>query len=299
MVADNTNYAEVLPQSMSTVSPNEGTIGTQFTITGSGFGSIKGRVLIGKTAPKIVQWTDSSIGCQLLKALAPGTYDVTVQPKGASVIVFRGGFSVVSPDISLVRPPGGSANDPITIYGLFFGTQKGKVTLGGKSCKVLSWTMDPATGESQIEFVVPKSLATGAAGLKVTNGVGSGTTDFNVGIPTPSGIYVLNEASNMQSTATAYAVGLTSSPAYQNDVTGHAIFVPIAQILPNITTWGQFNWDWTYLDALVQIAVSNGKKFSVELETGFQSSSTYLNRCLVDSLRPVATIALRYLMSGL
>ena len=258
------------------ISPNEGTIGTQITITGSGFGSIKGKVLVGKAAPKILQWTDSSIGCQILRAVAPGTYDVTVQPKGASPIVFQGGFSVMSPDIGFVRPPGGSANGQITVYGFFFGTQKGKVTLGGKSCKVLSWAMDPTTGESQIEFVVSKGLATGATELKVTNGVGTDTTNFNVGIPTPSGLYVLNEASNEQSTATAYASGLTSSPAYQNDITGHAIFVPIAQILPSITTWGQFNWDWTYLDTLVQIAVSNGKKFSVELETGFQSSSTYL-----------------------
>jgi hypothetical protein len=96
-------------------------------------------------------------------------------------------------------------------------------------------------------------------------------------IPTPSGIYVLNEASNEQSTATAYATGLTSSPAYQKDITGHAIFVPIAKILPNITTWEEFIWDWSYLDTLVQIAILHGKKFSVELETGFQSSSTYLH----------------------
>jgi hypothetical protein len=96
------------------------------------------------------------------------------------------------------------------------------------------------------------------------------------GIPVPSGIYVVNDAANEQSTATTYASGLTSSPAYLQDVTGHAIFVPIAKILPTITTWGQFNWDWTYLDTLVQIAVSHGKTFSVEPETGFQSSSTYL-----------------------
>ena len=52
VVADNTNYAEVLAQSMSTVSPNEGTIGTQFTITGSGFGSKKGKVLVGNVPPR-------------------------------------------------------------------------------------------------------------------------------------------------------------------------------------------------------------------------------------------------------
>ena len=163
---DDTNLTGVLPQVISPISPNEGTIGTQITITGSGFGSIKGKVLVGKAAPKILQWTDSSIGCQILRAVAPGTYDVTVQPKGASPIVFQGGFSVMSPDIGFVRPPGGSANGQITVYGFFFGTQKGKVTLGGKSCKVLSWAMDPTTGESQIEFVVSKGLATGATDSK-------------------------------------------------------------------------------------------------------------------------------------
>jgi hypothetical protein len=91
--------------------------------------------------------------------------------------------------------------------------------------------------------------------------------------PPAAGVYVVNEAANGQSTATAYVAGLISSPAYRDDVAGHAIFVPIAKILPNLATWGQFNWDWTYLDTLVGIAVSNGKKFSIALETGFQSSS--------------------------
>ena len=63
-------------------------------------------------------------------------------------------------------------------------------------------------------------------------------------IPSPSGIYVLNDPSNEQSTSTAYAARLETSEAYVNDVTGHAVFVPIAKILPSITTWGQFNWSW-------------------------------------------------------
>ncbi len=120
-------------------------------------------------------------------------------------------------------------------------------------------------------FILLMSVAFASCGGG--GGSGGGTTSA---IPVPSGIYVLNENSNEQSTATAYAAGLAASPAYQNDITGHAIFVPIAKILPSITTWGTFPWDWTYLDMLVQIAVSNGKKFSVELEIGYQSSGTYL-----------------------
>lgn len=95
-------------------------------------------------------------------------------------------------------------------------------------------------------------------------------------VPTPSGIYVLNEASNEQSTATAYAAGLDTALAYRNDVAGHAIFVPIAKILPSVSTWGQFSWTWGYVDTLVGIAVSHNKKFSIELETGFQTTGTYL-----------------------
>jgi hypothetical protein len=92
---------------------------------------------------------------------------------------------------------------------------------------------------------------------------------------TPTGVYVVNEAANEQSTATAYASGLTLATAYANDVDGHAIFVPLAQILPSVTTWGSFQWDWTYVDTLIGIARANNKKFSLELEMGFQSGSTY------------------------
>jgi hypothetical protein len=92
----------------------------------------------------------------------------------------------------------------------------------------------------------------------------------------PTGIYVLNDPSNESAVSNAYAQGLIASSAYQNDVAGHAIFVPIAKILPSVGAWGQFGWDWTYVDTLVQIALQNGKHFSIELETGYQASTTYL-----------------------
>ncbi len=95
-------------------------------------------------------------------------------------------------------------------------------------------------------------------------------------IPRPTGIYVLNDAANERAARSVYATGLTTAPAYQNAVTGHAIFVPVAKILPSIATWGQFNWQWGYVDTLVQAALANNKKFSIELETGFQTTSTYL-----------------------
>ena len=164
------------------VSLGEGTIGTEFTITGSGFGTTKGKVLIGKVALKILEWTDSFIGCQLEEAMPPGIRKVTIQPKSRKVssIIIKGGFTVEAPQIESTEPTSGSIGEEITVTGFFFGTKKGKVTLQKKRCKVLSWTMDPQTGESEIHFLVPEGLTPAIEKLKVTNGVGSDTVDFTL-----------------------------------------------------------------------------------------------------------------------
>ena len=90
------------------------------------------------------------------------------------------GFTVVAPEIDSIDPTSGSAGDTIIVYGNFFGTKKGKVTLDTKTCKVLSWTMDPTTGESDIYFVVPKGLSSGTHELNVTNGIGMDTSNFTI-----------------------------------------------------------------------------------------------------------------------
>lgn len=164
------------------VNPVEGTIGTEITISGSGFGTKKGKVLVGGVSLKILEWTDDSIRCQLTKALSPDTYAVTIQPqaKGSSSIMIANGLTVKAPEIGAVDPTGGSTGDEITVNGSFFGTKKRKVTLGGKTCKVLSWTMHSTTGEIMIQFIVPKGLRSGTQELKLTNAVGSDTMNFAI-----------------------------------------------------------------------------------------------------------------------
>jgi hypothetical protein len=164
------------------VFPEQGTIGTEMTVKGSGFGATKGKVLVGKAVLKILEWTDSLINCQLTKAMSPGTYNVTIQPKarGASPIIFENGFTVEAPEIDSNEPTSGSTGEEITVNGFLFGTTKGKVTLGGKNCRVLSWKMHPTTGESEIHFVVPRGLSPGAKELKVINAVGADTISFTV-----------------------------------------------------------------------------------------------------------------------
>ena len=156
--------------SSTPVYPAEGTMGTEFTITGSGFGTRKGKVLIGKTSVTVLGWNDELIRCRLTKVITPGVYDVTIQPsgpKGTPPIIEKDGFSVKVAEIHSVEQGKGSAYDLVTIHGKFFGTTKGKVyleyddnaTYKKKGCTVLSWTMDRTTGDSEVVFVVPPMLS--------------------------------------------------------------------------------------------------------------------------------------------
>ena len=165
------------------VNPYEGTIGTVIMISGSDFGTNKGKVLIGKVALTVLDWAEDSIQCQLTKPLSPDTYPVTIRPqaKGSIPFTIPNGFTVKAPEIDSVDPTSGSVREEIIVNGFFFGTKKGKVTLDGKTCKVLSWEMDETTGESEIRFMVPKGLSPGTYVLKVTTtGVGSDTVNFTV-----------------------------------------------------------------------------------------------------------------------
>jgi len=129
------------------VHPFEGTTGTETSVSGYGFGAKKGKVLIGNATLTILQWTDGSIQCKLTKALPPGPYDVTIRPttKGASPIMIEDGFTVKAPEIDSVDPTSGSTGDEITINGFFFGTKKGKVTLGERPVRFLvgQWLLQP------------------------------------------------------------------------------------------------------------------------------------------------------------
>jgi hypothetical protein len=172
------------------LSPTEGTIGTQITITGSDFGIKRGKVLIEGVTTKIASWTDSSIICTLTKVPPPGgPYDVTtnLHPyKTTSPMILPDVFTVKNPELDPLLLSNGSPGTAITITGNFFSTKKGKVYLEyndkngqpkKKNCKITSWTMDSIT------FVVPKGLVSGIAyPLKVTNmvGIAEAPSDFAI-----------------------------------------------------------------------------------------------------------------------
>jgi hypothetical protein len=161
------------------VESEEGWTGTEITLTGNGFGTKKGSVLLGTTALKVLDWQSGLIHVLLNKTMIPGLYDVTVkpkEPKGAPWLVEEDAFTVITteaPRIFWISPDQGAAGTEVTAKGMFFGNKgslyleyqgsKGPVK---KKCKVLSWTMDPVNGDSEIIFVVPV-IAAGAAHVVV------------------------------------------------------------------------------------------------------------------------------------
>jgi uncharacterized repeat protein (TIGR02543 family) len=190
MAADSTVTATFEPQ----LSVNEGSIGTELTINGSGFGTKKGKILIGGIATKIARgdWATTKIICTIKKPPLP--VDIA---SPVSVVVnnvsrpLEGTFTVRDPVLDNLLVSSGKYPDEITVKGKFFGTKKGKVYLEGpsgkkKTCRVTNWNMIPSTGESELRFLVPKPSRSFPAGssypLKVANKIGTATasTDFMI-----------------------------------------------------------------------------------------------------------------------
>jgi hypothetical protein len=179
---------------MGTPSRFRGTVGTEITITGSGYGTQKGRVLIGTTNTKIAKtaWTDTAITATVKKAPLPDIYDLTIMVKPyktAPPIVLGAGFTVMNPDLDPLAVDHGAPGTEVTVTGRFFGTKRGKVYLedGGsgkiKKCKVMDWSMDPTSGDSTLTFMVPSlpsGLVPGPYTLNVINKVGAAVTTFTV-----------------------------------------------------------------------------------------------------------------------
>jgi hypothetical protein len=199
LYGDNLGETGGIPLPPTELVVNEGTTGTEITITGADFGTKKGKVLLGadgKTKLKIAKdgWRDDRIvgtvsKVPLAAGLYPAPFEVTVitKSKPPETLVATDTFTVTNPVIDTV-PLSGAVGDEIDIIGKFFGAKKGKVYLDNagrmQSCKVKSWTMNKTTGYSAVTFIVPK-LPDGVYPLYVVNkkvGSSQAGIDFGVGV---------------------------------------------------------------------------------------------------------------------
>jgi hypothetical protein len=169
------------------VSPDEGTIGTEFTITGSGFGDSKPIVSVGEANCTVLEWTDTAISAVLADTIPADTYDVSIKPGAGddAAIVLQQAFTVMPPSIEPIAPVAIWDMDKLTIQGSFFGSEAGKVFVvdqndQAEECQVLEWHMESIT------FTIPEGLSE-VYDIKIQNDVGSAaqTRVLNAWVPLP------------------------------------------------------------------------------------------------------------------
>lgn len=188
------NYAEIVSY---TVSPPEGTVGTQITLLGSEFGKNTPNVYTEFQDPKtaevrhkslqILQSTPTAIEALWSPKLPPGSYPVKVQPSSpqGTPPITVGQFQLREPEIESLDPAQGTPGSQVTVQGMFFGTKKPKVLLipqeGGrqKRCNILSHSMDPLTGQSSLVLKAPKTHE-GEYLLVLRNQIGETQTNFTI-----------------------------------------------------------------------------------------------------------------------
>jgi hypothetical protein len=171
------------------LSPFEGTIGTQIIITGTGFGSKKGKVYLDSAALKIAKgdWSDTRIVGTISKVPLPaGSYPapfeivVKTKHKPPKYLKPTDSFVIRNPWINSYSSMDTKPGTEVKVVGTFFGGKKGKVYLVSqsnsekkKSCKVTYWYMDPTDGtNSQVKFMIPK-VEPGSYWLYISNKVGN------------------------------------------------------------------------------------------------------------------------------
>ena len=82
-----TGVLSVAAAGISDVSPNEGTVGTAVTLSGSGFGAKAGQVQLGDELCKVVTWSDTRIVCTVSQAAARRAVHLHGPPPGGPEII--------------------------------------------------------------------------------------------------------------------------------------------------------------------------------------------------------------------
>ena len=176
------------------------TIGSALVVQGTGFGTTKkpkAYVIYEKkpgkqkvAALKVQSWTDTTIDATWKKKVPLATYDIWVKPKGGQPAHF-GEVVVVGPTPDAGQNLAGTPKTRVTLTGTHFGTAQGKVFVEyvnskgktkRKRCKVLkkTWVMDPVTGASSIDFLVPK-LPAGTYDLILDGKLGEARVQLTIG----------------------------------------------------------------------------------------------------------------------
>ena len=251
---------------ITSISPTSGAVGTQVTVTGSGFGATQnsGIVWLGTSPGSVVSWSDG----QIVATVVPGATSGSVQVQQSGVGSNAVNFSISAPVISTVSPSNGLAGTQVTISGSGFGATQssGQVWLGSVPGVVQNWS------DTQITATVGLGAVSGFAQV-LQNGVLSNSVPFTINFPH---ITSVSPTSGLPGTTiTINGSGFGSSQGSGNIWLG--------------STWGAVtNWSDTQIVAVVASNSTNG---TVRVtQNGYWSNAVMFNVPVSYSLTGVSLV---------
>ena len=203
---------------ITSVSPANGPVSTQVTITGTGFGAFQqtSTVAFNGVQAGATSWSDTSIVAIVPTSATTGNVVVTVSGTPSNGLPFT-----IVPNITSLSPTAGPFGTSVTITGTTFGASQGTstVTFNGTAATPTSWSA------TSIVVPVPVGAITGNVVVSV-NGVASNGANFTV---TP-GIASLSPASGP--VGTSVTITGTNFGATQGTST-----VTFANVIATPTSW--------------------------------------------------------------
>jgi hypothetical protein len=168
------------PPMITGVSPITAAVGTQVTISGSGFGTSQGSGIawLGTTSASVVSWSDSQVVATVSAGSSSGVAEIQQGSPSNSVP-----FTINTASVTGISPTSGLPGTQVTISGSGFGAVQGsgQVWLGTAPAVVNSWS------DGQVIATVATGAGSGSAEI-LQNGVMSNAVPFTINLPHISGI---------------------------------------------------------------------------------------------------------------
>lgn len=169
-------YVIAVPPVITSIAPTSGVAGTQVTISGSGFGAIRGSgaVWLGSTQGIVTSWSDTQIVATIASNSKSGTARVGQSGIWSNAL----SLDIADVTVSSVTPDNGLPGTSVTIAGSGFGSTQGSGTLllGTAPGIVQTWS------DTQIVALVAAGSTSGSVQV-LQGGRTSNLLSFSVTIP--------------------------------------------------------------------------------------------------------------------
>jgi hypothetical protein len=178
LASNGVNFTIVPPPSITSLTPNSGTIGTSVTIAGANFGASQGTstVTFNGIATTPTSWGAASIAAPVPNGATTGNVFVTVRSVASNGLLFT--VSSPGPSLTSLGLTQGPVGAIVTITGTNFGATQGTstVTFNGTAGTPSAWTA------TSIDVPVPVGATTGNVTVTV-GGSASNVLPFTVTPP--------------------------------------------------------------------------------------------------------------------